>query len=307
MVSPVDAIVLAGDRGAARAVAGVTNKALLALGGHSLLQRVLLALGQVAHIRSITVVGPEAQLADTVANTPLATPVLLLEQEDTAYQNFWKAFTRLTQGSGENPDRQVLVLGADMPLISRAEIDEFLARCAERPLDYCVGMSAEQALQRFYPRDGRPGIHMRYLHLAEASLRLNNLHLVRPLRVENRAYIEDIYGFRYQRDFRNMLRTARDLLSQQGIGWRALYLYLMLQLAEVGHQLGWKALWRFARRKVRQEEVEGIASAVLRTRAGIVETTLGGCAIDVDNDRDYAVLQERWEEFSRPPPLPGEN
>lgn len=304
MASPVDAIVLAGDRGAARAVAGATNKALLTLGGQSLLQRVLLALGQVPRIRSIAVVGPAAQLADTVANTALAIPVLLLEQEDTAYQNFWKAFTELTRDATGDSDRQVLVLGADMPLISGAEIEQFLERCAQRALDYCVGMSAEPALQRFYPRDGKPGIHMRYLHLAEASLRLNNLHLVRPLRVENRAYIEDIYGFRYQRDVRNMLRTARDLLAQEGIGWRALYLYLMLQLAEVGHQSGWRGLWRFASSKVRRAEVEGIASAVLKTRAGIVETTLGGCAIDVDNDRDYAVLQERWDEFSRPPSLP---
>ncbi|GAB3270532.1 NTP transferase domain-containing protein [Parahaliea aestuarii] len=300
MVASVDAIVLAGDRGAARAVGGVANKSLLPVGGHSLLERVLLALLQVEAVGRIVVVGPEHLLRPVVAGIEPPGRIELLEQADTAYANFWRAFTHLEQSSdGERIDRQVLVTGADMPLVSAGELREFLHNCARRDLDYCVGMSAEAALRRFYPTASLPGIHMRYLHLAEASLRLNNLHLVRPRRVQNRDYIDEVYGFRYQRDIGNMLRTARDLLGQEGVGWRALRLYLMLQLAELGHQRGWPRWWDYFRSKVTRRDVEAIASSVLQTRAGIVETTQGGCAIDVDNEQDYAVLQLRWEEFRR--------
>ncbi|WP_170150170.1 NTP transferase domain-containing protein [Parahaliea mediterranea] len=295
----MDAIVLAGDRGAARPVGGAASKSLLCIGGKSLLERGLLALSQVAAVRRIVVVGPADLLHPVTSALPAAPRIELLEQTETAYGNFWRGFTHLERsGGGERADRQVLVLGADMPLISAQEINEFLDNCAARELDYCVGMSAEPALQRFYPTSTLPGIHMRYLHLAEASLRLNNLHLVRPRRVANRDYIDDVYRFRYQRDVGNMLRTARDLLRQPGVGWRALRLYLMLQLAELGHQLNWQRWCRFFRRRVPLAAVEAIASAVLQTRAGIVQTRQGGCAIDIDNEQDYAALQARWEEFS---------
>lgn len=298
MKEPLDAIVLAGEGGAARPI-GEGAKALLPLGGKALLQYVLEALDAMPRIRRIVVVGDKAELDTLVVTLPFAHTVEVLEQGATAYRNFWAAFSHLQQNQADDPDRPVLVLAADTPLISAQELEEFLDRCDLEQLDYCIGMTEERHLARYYPTDTAPGIHMRYLHLADGSLRLNNLHLVKPLRVANRGYIQDIYEFRYQHDLVNILRAARDLLRQPGIGWRALYLYLLLQLAEAGHALGWRSAWHFFRRRVRRAEVTAIASSVLQTRAGIVETTVGGCAIDVDNARDYATLQQRWEEFQR--------
>ncbi|MBN7798058.1 NTP transferase domain-containing protein [Parahaliea mediterranea] len=298
MKGSLDAIVLAGEGGAARPI-GEGPKALLPLGGKPLLQHVLEALDAVPRVRRIVVVGARAELETCLAPLTLAHPVDILEQGATAYRNFWSAFCHLQRNQAEDPDRPVLVLAADTPLITSGELEEFLDRCDLERLDYCIGMTEERYLTRYYPSDTAPGIHMRYLHLADGSLRLNNLHLVKPLRVDNRGYIQDIYEFRYQRDLVNILRAARDLLRQPGIGWRALYLYLLLQLAEAGHALGWRGAWNFFRRRVSRAEVSAIASSVLKTRAGIVETTIGGTAIDVDNARDYATLQQRWEEFHR--------
>lgn len=301
MNTVLDAIILAGDQGAARPV-GDRNKALLPLGGQALVQHVLRALGEVDRIRRIALVGPATDLRPVVAAANLAKPVALLEQQATAYRNFWSAFTHLGNGEGDDPDRPVLLVSADIPLISAAEVNEFLDHCDLERLDYCVGMTDERHLERFYPCGRAPGIRMRYLHLADGSLRLNNLHLVKPLRVANRDYIEEVYEFRYQHNLWNMLRAARDLLRQPGIGWRALYLYLLLQFAELGHGLRWRGARDYFSRRVTRPEVSRIASRVLQARVGIVETTIGGCAIDVDNARDYAALQARWEEFTRLPP-----
>lgn len=303
MDTSLDAIVLAGDRGAARPV-GDRTKALLPLGGKSLLHHVLDALAGVDRVGRIAVVGPKRELEQQLPPAAFAKPVTILEQRDSAYQNFWMAFEYLAGGSNgtePDPERPVLLLAADTPLISAAEVDEFLDRCNLESLDYCVGMTDARYLRRYYPTAGSPGIRMPCLHLADGSLRINNLHLVKPLRVDNRTYVQDIYEFRYQqRNLGNILHAARDLLRRSGLGWRALYLYLMLQLAEKASVIGWDAGRRFFSRRVRREEVTAIACRVLGSRVGIVETTLGGCAIDVDNARDYATLQERWEEFRQP-------
>ena len=300
-MTQLDVILLAGDRGAARSI-HQQNKALLPLDGAPLLAHVLTALHGVSRIRRIAVVGPMAEIQPVLNGFRHQMPILPLEQRNTAYQNFWLAFCHLGQQPGiddRDPDRAVLVLPADVPLASATELNQFLDNCNLNQLDYCVGMTSHTCLRRFYPTAQQPGISMRYLHLADADLRLNNLHLVKPLRVRNRDYIEDIYDFRYQKKPWNMLRAARDLLRQPGIGWRAVWLYLLLQLAGICHSLRWASAQAFLQRRVERREIEAIASAVLQTRAGIVETTGGGCAVDIDNARDYATVTQRWQEFSR--------
>ena len=60
-------------------------------------------------------------------------------------------------------------------------------------------------MRDFYPESlGAPGIHMAYFNLREGRFRQSNLHLVKPARLGNRHYIEDLYEHRYQR------QTARD-------------------------------------------------------------------------------------------------
>jgi CTP:molybdopterin cytidylyltransferase MocA len=301
----VDAIILAGDRGAARPVGEVT-KALLPLGGKPLLHHVLHALDGVQRLRRLVVVGPTRALAPAVTSLSLDKPLVLLEQCDTAYQNFWRAFTHLQGDPPGDPDCAVLLAAADTPLISAREVDEFLDGCDLQQHDFCIGMTDARHLSRFYPTAQAPGIRARYLHLEDGSLRVNNLHLLKPLKVANREYVETIYECRYQGKLWNMLRSARGLLSESGMGWRAVHLYALLQLAQWADALAWEALRRRLSRHIHRDTVCAIASRVLRTRATIVETTLGGCAIDVDSPADYAALQARWAEFSRLPSQGGD-
>ena len=61
----------------------------------------------------------------------------------------------------------------------------------------------------FYPKGpGDPGIRMAYFNVAEGRFRQSNLHLVKPARIVNRQYVEELYEHRYQKEFGNIVRLA---------------------------------------------------------------------------------------------------
>ncbi|MGB5334111.1 MAG: nucleotidyltransferase family protein [Woeseiaceae bacterium] len=314
MENTIDAIVLAGDRGGSRNFAG-GNKNFLEIAGRPLLAHVIDALSGVDGITRIAIVGPAAAIYELLRDQRVklrdGLEVVVLEQKDTAYQNFWTAFLHLL-GDEYSPtieatdrnveEKAVLVVPGDAPLMRSAEITEFLQRCTEQDLDYGVGMTEERFLRRFAPRDGKPGVKMNYLHLSTGSFRLNNLHFARPFKVKNRAYIERIYEYRYQRQPMNMLRVVKDMLLVPGLGLRPIVLYIYAQLATRCFARGYHRMLALVRKRLTPEKVTRIGSVLLQARVRIVETSGGGCAIDVDNETDYETLQLRYDEFTMQPP-----
>jgi GTP:adenosylcobinamide-phosphate guanylyltransferase len=310
----IDAIVLAGDRGGSRSITG-TNKNFLEIDGEPLLARVILALDGVARIERVAIVGPSQEIRAVLAATRPAlsgsTGFSVLEQKETAYENFWSAFTHLLgddyEAGTEHYDKQlaakpVLVLPGDTPLLAAGEIDEFLDACRDDGLDYGVGMTEEKYLRRFGPASGTPGVVFNYLHLSTGSYRLNNLHFARPFRVQNRDYIERIYRIRYQGQLFNMLQVVLDILRTKGLGLRPIWLYLRLQLALVLNARGRKKSLARVRRNITPEEVTRIACTLLDANVEIVTTTDGRSAVDIDNETDYRTVCERFEEYSRSSP-----
>jgi GTP:adenosylcobinamide-phosphate guanylyltransferase len=301
----IDAIVLAGDKTGSKNFAG-KNKMLLEVAGKPLLRYVVDALDRVERIRRIIVVGPADDIHRVLALEPLQSDFDVLEQKDTAYQNFWSSFV-FTLGDSYQPgdeqsdpaieNRPVLGVPCDTPFISTNEINEFLDAAYHANLDYGIGMTEQRYLERFYPTEDKPGIRMTYLHLADASLRLNNLHFIKPFRVRNRAYIEQIYEFRYQKQFFNMLKVFVAIIRTQGSGLFPVYMYLMLQLSVQFERLSWHSALSFTRSKVTREAIAGYSCLLLQADVNIVETTGGGCTIDVDNEDDYNTIQLRFDEY----------
>ena len=65
-------------------------------------------------------------------------------------------------------------------------------------------------MRAFYPEaPGKGGIHMAYFNLREGRFRQSNLHLIRPGRVLNRCYVEEMYEHRHQREFCADRRASR--------------------------------------------------------------------------------------------------
>jgi GTP:adenosylcobinamide-phosphate guanylyltransferase len=306
---PIDTIVLAGDGQGSRDIAG-QSKLLLPIEGRALLSYVLEALAGVARIRRVVVIGPRAAIEGILSAMPAhsgAQPqITVLEQHATAYDNFWNAFLHTLDHYEEGLElrdqavaqKPVLVVPADIPLISAAEVKEFLDAACELDPDYGIGMTDERYLERFYPVGELPGIRMNYLHVADGNLRLNNLHFIRPFQVKNRRHIQQIYEFRHQREFLNMLRVISDIVRTGDFGLRPLYLYALLQLSRLSNAWGCRRLLRITSRLVKREEVARYAGIMLQARVMIIETSGGGCAVDVDSEADYRTIERRFAEYA---------
>jgi GTP:adenosylcobinamide-phosphate guanylyltransferase len=305
----VDAIVLAGDGRGSRAVAG-RSKILLPINGKPLLAYVLEALAAVDRIRRVITIGPKRQIEDILSgigqDTRLQARFIALEQHETAYDNFWDAFLvslghyeeGLEQRDREVAQKAVFVVPADLPLIGVQEVNEFLDAAIAEGADYCIGMTDEKHLRRFCPTDTLPGIRMNYLHLADGNLRLNNLHFIRPFQVKNRMHIQQIYEFRYQKEFLNIVKVIADILTTSGFGLRPVYLYARLQMSALFKSLGWERSLAWSRRGVTRADMTRYAGVMLQARVSIVETHGGGCAVDVDTEADYDTIKCRFAEFS---------
>ena len=302
---PIQAILVAGDRGASRAIRG-RSKAFVEVAGKPMVVHVLESLLHTPEVSEVYVVGNPLRLEREIAEygclrlaAALGRPVHVVPQRDTLYANVWHTFLRtMRPGAPRDDSHAVLVVPADIPLVMPEELSQFLGRAEACGGDYVVGLSPESALAPFAPRDGAPGIEMAYFNLREGRFRQNNLHFVRALRFGNRHYVEDMYENRYQKELSSQLALAWRVLRKE---WRNLWVlgcYFGIHLAGVLHRRGFVRAADRVRSWVPLAMIHRASSALLRTRFATVTTELGGAAIDVDNEADLEVVEkmlERWK------------
>lgn len=300
-------VLLAGDRRASHPVAG-GNKAFVEVSGAPMIVHVLDALVNTPELSDVFVVGDVQRLERVLTShgsieraAARGRAVHIIPQRDTLYDNIWYAFLRALPRArhAARPDHTILVAPADIPLVIPEEISEFIHRARELDADYVLGLSPEAALLPFAPRADAPGIDMACFNLAEGRFRQNNLHLVRPLRVENRHYIEEMYEARYQKQVGPILALVWKVLRLEFRHLWVLFPYLVLHLAGVLDRHGHRRSADLVRRFVSLPTVHRAASALLRTRFATVTTELGGAALDVDNDDDLAAADKMllvWKE-----------
>lgn len=299
----VQAILLAGDRGASRAVKG-RSKAFLELAGRPMLVHVLDALLHTPEVSEIFVVADPIRVEKTLARFGCleqaalrSRPVHVVPQRQSLVENVWHAFLR-TLPPGEDPDHAILVVPADVPLIVPEEISAFIRAACAADADHVVGLTPEPALEPFAPRDGSPGMRMACFNLAEGRFRQNNLNWVRPLRIGQRQYVQDLYENRYQKEVGSMIRLALRVVRREWRNLWVLFPYLIIHVAGVLDRRGHRRAADRVRSWVSLRTVERGLGALLRTRFATVETHLGGAALDVDNGDDLDVadkMLERWK------------
>jgi hypothetical protein len=307
MGGPVPAIVMAGDRGAARAVCG-ESKVFLELAGRPLVAHVVDALQRVPEVASVWVVGDavrlDAALGDQDFRGGLRKPLHIVEQFDNIYENAWQMYRRALPDAppaGRDPasdadlDFQVLYLSGDLPFATPQEISEFVREARATGCEYGIGMSPETALALFHPTAQHRGVEVTYFNLREARLKQNNLHLAKPARIRNRHYIQDMYEHRKQREIGSMISLAWRLLrAREGTLSIALF-YAVLHIAGLLDRWRLRLLADWVRRYVSVGRVERALSRLMGTSIRLVVVETGGCAIDVDTEEEYEAIQQDYD------------
>ncbi|HXV35734.1 MAG TPA: NTP transferase domain-containing protein, partial [Myxococcota bacterium] len=275
-MNAIPAIVAAGDRRAAKAVHG-QSKVYLELGGRALVAHVVIALQQVPEVAEVWVVGNEKRLREVFdeesVRREIHKPLHVVPQFRNLYENLWQTYRRLLPGAGpagRNPEPRderdrVLYLSADLPFATPEEISQFIERASALDCDYACGLVTEESLASFYPAaPGEPGIRLAYFNLREGRFRVSNLHLVRPARIVNRSYVEEMYEHRYQKQFGNIVGLAVRLMRKEEGGLRILGYYALMHLAGIAHRRGWHWLADRIRAWIPLERVAQACSALLR-------------------------------------------
>jgi len=309
-MTKVNAVLLAGDRRASIRIRD-DNKAFLPLNGVPLFIHVLRALKRAEYVMNIFVVGPPDRTTAALAEHGILLEgggeIHVIKQRENMIDNF-KAGYVAALGLGDDTvfwnlkgteyeHVPVLVVPCDIPLLHSAEVDEFIARSNMHEYDYSIGVTSEKVLSHYHPVDGKSGIKMIYFHVQEDLLRHNNLHIAKPLSFAHLNYIERMYEWRYQTRTANILRMFFSMLFA---GWRLLKgvrIFILMQLSLYYDQHGHPKLSDRIRSLVRFNRMaEGIGNA-LGARVQVIYTHFGGAALDVDNETDLAVIEERYAEW----------
>lgn len=303
------AVILAGDRRAAKAVRG-ESKVYLEIGGRPLVAHVVAALQRVPEVSEVWVVGDAGRLEALFTRADLAgelqKPLHVIPQFRNLYENGWQTYRRLLPGAGpagrdpgpEDEDLRVLYLSADLPFATPQEISAFVRAALEIDVSYALGLVTEEAMASFYPSaEGEPGIRMAYFNLREGRLRQSNLHLVKPARIVNRRYVEELYEHRYQREIGNIIKLAWTLVRDERGGLTILYYYGLMHLAALADRWRLKRVADRLRSWIPMPRIEAGCSTLLRASFRFVATHAGGCAVDIDNERDYDAAVARYAEW----------
>jgi len=302
--TPLDAIVLAGtDSNPKRMIQG-SNKAFLEIGGEVLIRRVVEALLGASSIGLVFVVGPSQPLRKALDG--LSDEVVIVQQVGKMLANTWAAI-HASEGrclSGENgvdPERPLLFIACDLPLISPVAVDDFVARCfraentAQTRYSMFGGVAEEAALSCYYPHEGKPGIKRPYVHFSQDLLRLANIYVARPRKLSHQEFLQTGFSYRKAKDWRNVMLLVRSYLGRSG-GWKAAWLTLRLQITLMASRRG-GGLYRWLRKGNSLERVELAIGAVLGGTIKLVTTPYGGFSLDVDDEEDFRVLTQRFNDW----------
>lgn len=162
-----DVVVMAGGSGSdplARQE-GVANKAFIPLSGQPLLGYVLESLVQAPSIRRVITVGPPVELE---ALREKGLPLIVVPENGSMLDN-------AAAGMAEaDPDRLCLLSTGDIPLLTAATVESFLALCRPWQADFFYPILNRESYQSF------PETRRTYIRLRDGAITGGNLALIRP-------------------------------------------------------------------------------------------------------------------------------
>jgi GTP:adenosylcobinamide-phosphate guanylyltransferase len=308
----INVVILAGDRKASILV-DKENKAFLKIRGIPCIVYVVRAFLGSEYAGNIVVVGPEARMKSVLAEYDLYpdSRVKIVAQKENLIENGKAGYVASLEGVPDDMEFQsldkekygeipVIVSSCDIPLITTREIDEFILRADPEQYDYYIGICEEEVLSYYYPDGENPGIRLTYFSLKEGNYRVNNLDMIKPLKLGRLRYIERMYEIRYQKQWLNMMKLFLEILfTGRGLA-KTFRCALKLHLARICFDRGCEGLYKTLKNSVGIDNAFDSISRVLGSRVSYAVTHYGGAALDIDHPEDTVIIEkmyDRWMEY----------
>lgn len=245
-----DAIILAGGENR-KDLAGLSPQkyeALIEIDGRPMVTFVAQALADSQKIDRIFVCGPDA-LADCLfpANTTLLAGGRTIME------------TIMTGMNALGHQDKVLVATADIPLLTPAAVNDFLAKCSMLDADLYYPIVNREMNERYYP-----GTKRTYVRLREGVFTGGNLFLVNPKIVPA------------------CLAIGNRLIEHRKNPWK---------LCRI---LGWTFVWRLLTQTLSLKLVEKRVSDLLQIRGTVIQSGYPELGIDIDKPSDLKLVNDRF-------------
>lgn len=230
-LDPLTALVLAGSRTGGdplAASAGVSHKALIDIGGRTMIEHVVAALAASTRVKRIVICTDRPEMLEPLAGlhaAALAKPVAMMRAASGPSASVAAAM--------QQEGTPLLVVTGDHPLLQPAWIDAFLAACPEEA-DVVVALARKAAVCASAPDTRRT-----WLEFTDGTFSGCNLFLMR------RAAAQGLVGLWQQLEAGR--KRPLQLLRRLGIGYALRYkigrLSLEAALARLGQLSGARPGW----------------------------------------------------------------
>jgi GTP:adenosylcobinamide-phosphate guanylyltransferase len=220
------------------------NKAFVPVGGVPLVARVIAALRTSSEVSRIIAVAPPAAFeSEALAGADERRPAGMRIVESLA-----------AGLAGAPPDGQVLVVASDLPVLTGAAVDAFVAAARERDLDIAYAIVQSNVSFAQFPR-----VRHTWARMLDGRFCGGGLFIVRP----------------------RMLDALRTILDDIGAARKS-----PLRLASI---FGWDIVPAFALGWLPIAKAEERASTILRARLGAIRCSHAEVAVNVDTPADLSI------------------
>lgn len=243
-----DAIILAGGENKKKflRLSPQPYEALIEIAGQPMVTFVTRALAASGSVNRIFVVGPATALRQCV----FAQPVSILAGGRTIMETIQIGMAALGH------KRKVLVVTADIPLLTAEAVNDFLAQCSGIDADFYYPIISRELNERCYPSTRRT-----YVRLREGTFTGGNIFLVNPDIVSRALPVAN-----------RIIENRKKPLALCGI-------------------LGWAFVVKFLTGRLGLAEVESRVSALLKLRGAVIHSRFPEVGIDVDKPSDLELVR----------------
>ncbi|MDI6871867.1 MAG: nucleotidyltransferase family protein [Bacillota bacterium] len=250
-MTKLDAVVLAGadNNGSLAACTDTPYEAMIDIQGRPMVEYVVDALRHSANVDRIVVVGPEHVLGPVLAGKVYR----VVQSGRNIVENLIIGIEML------QPAGKILVVAADIPLLTTAAIDDFIERCREREADIYYPICRKEENEAKYP-----GMRRTYATLREGVFTGGNIFILNPAVV-----------IKWRREIERAVAVRKSVLGMAKL-------------------LGFRLMVKFLLQSLSLREAEERVAKVLGCPVAAVETSYPEIGVDVDKPSDLELVTRHY-------------